>query len=105
MTAAHICRKKHFPKEDTMRSISCEIILAQVSVWGPLLMEIILKNHSCLSEKKEREGRTECSNFTEKKVKLCSLEIVACIFPSSNWPRIAVVCSLLPIPVFSVKEG
>lgn len=54
MTAAHICRGKHFPKEDTMRSISCEIILAQVSVWGPLLMEIILKNHSCISEKKER---------------------------------------------------
>ena len=31
MTTAHICI---LPKEDLAQSVSCEIILAQVSVWG-----------------------------------------------------------------------
>lgn len=31
MTAAHICI---LPKEDLAQSLNCEIILAQVSVWG-----------------------------------------------------------------------
>ena len=101
MTAAHICI---LPKEDLAQSVSCEIILTQVSAWGFLFVEIVwnrahmlrwslqphwekeclshvLKNHSCLCEK--RQGRRECSHFTEKKVDLCSPETVGCILYQS----------------------
>ena len=104
-----------------------------------------MKNHSCLCEK--RQGRRECSHFTEKKADLCSPETVGCILYQSlshiwlfgtpwtaarqaslsftiSWsllklmsiewmmcthlslklPQIAVVCGLLPIPMFSMKE-
>lgn len=39
--AVHSCRRKHFQKWDAVRSIICEIILAQVNFLCPLFMEIV----------------------------------------------------------------